>query len=115
MDFSYGRGVGLRVYADGQEIVSAPRLERVTANLPQTAGGWRKYEKNPIIGGQYGTVFDIAVLKERSKYRMWGSWRPKKASHSSKARTGFTGASLRSFLARTAKRLGRPTSTVRPL
>jgi predicted GH43/DUF377 family glycosyl hydrolase len=69
----------LHVYADGLEIASSPRLERVTANLPQTGGGWRKYEKNPIIGGQYGTVFDIAVLKEGPKYRLWGSWRPRRS------------------------------------
>ncbi len=75
----YHRGAGLHVYADGLEIASSPRLERVTANLPQTGGGWRKYEKNPIIGGQYGTVFDIAVLKEGPKYRLWGSWRPRRS------------------------------------
>jgi predicted GH43/DUF377 family glycosyl hydrolase len=48
--------------------------------LPQTTAGWRKYEGNPLIGGgTLGTVFDIAVLRENGKYRMWGSWRPKRS------------------------------------
>lgn len=52
---------------------------RPTAKLPRTVGGWQKYGQNPIIGGQYGTVFDVAVLKEGRKYRMWASWRPKQS------------------------------------
>jgi len=44
-----------------------------------SAGGWLKYEKNPVLGGQYGTCFDIAVLREGDVYRMWVSWRPKKS------------------------------------
>ena len=75
----YHKGKGLRVFAGGEEIASAPGLQRLTAKLPETAGGWRKYDGNPIIGGQYGTVFDIAVLREGGRYRMWGSWRPKKS------------------------------------
>jgi len=75
----YHKGAGLHVFADGERIASSPRLGRLTANLPQTSGGWRKYENNPIIGGQYGTVFDVAVLREDPVYRMWGSWRAKKS------------------------------------
>jgi beta-1,2-mannobiose phosphorylase / 1,2-beta-oligomannan phosphorylase len=44
-----------------------------------TSAGWRKYESNPVIGGKLGTVFDVTVLKEGNKYRMWASWRPKKS------------------------------------
>ena len=29
------------------------------------------------MGGKYGTCFDVSVLKEDSRYRMWLSWRPK--------------------------------------
>jgi DUF1680 family protein len=46
---------------------------------PETAGGWKKFEGNPIMGGKYGTCFDVAVLREADRYRMWLSWRPKKA------------------------------------
>jgi predicted GH43/DUF377 family glycosyl hydrolase len=76
----YRKGRGLRVFADGQEIGSAPVLQWMTANLPETTAGWRKSEHNPLIGGgKLGTVFDVAVLYEGGKHRMWGSWRPKRS------------------------------------
>lgn len=45
----------------------------------ETAAGWVKYAKNPVLGGDLGTCFDISVLKEGETYRMWFSWRPKKS------------------------------------
>ena len=45
----------------------------------ETSGGWKKFEGNPVMGGKYGTCFDISVLREGDKYRMWLSWRPKKS------------------------------------
>jgi predicted GH43/DUF377 family glycosyl hydrolase len=45
----------------------------------ETAGGWVKYEKNPVLGGDLGTCFDVSVLREGGNYRMWFSWRPKKS------------------------------------
>ncbi|HLH52841.1 MAG TPA: hypothetical protein VKY92_04420 [Verrucomicrobiae bacterium] len=45
----------------------------------ETAGGWRKYEKNPVLGGSLGTCFDVALIKDGGSYRMWFSWRPKKS------------------------------------
>jgi predicted GH43/DUF377 family glycosyl hydrolase len=45
----------------------------------ETAGGWRKYEKNPVLGGGLGTCFDVSVLRDGEKYRMWFSWRPKQS------------------------------------
>jgi predicted GH43/DUF377 family glycosyl hydrolase len=44
-----------------------------------TGGGWVKYDKNPVLGGQYGTCFDVTLLKEGGTYRMWVSWRPRKS------------------------------------
>lgn len=44
-----------------------------------TSAGWMKYEGNPVLGGKYGTCFDISVLRETNGYRMWLSWRPKKS------------------------------------
>jgi beta-1,2-mannobiose phosphorylase / 1,2-beta-oligomannan phosphorylase len=41
--------------------------------------GWTKYKGNPVLGGQYGTCFDICVLRESGKFRMWVSWRPKQS------------------------------------
>src|ERR1700746_2136738 len=49
------------------------------ADSAETAGGWRKYEGNPVLGGSLGTCFDVALLREGTKYRMWFSWRPKKS------------------------------------
>jgi len=37
---------------------------------PGTAGGWVKYEKNPVLGGALGTCFDVSVLRDGGKYRM---------------------------------------------
>lgn len=45
----------------------------------EVQGGWRKYSGNPVLGGEYGTIFDICVLRERDGFRMWVSWRPKKS------------------------------------
>jgi predicted GH43/DUF377 family glycosyl hydrolase len=43
----------------------------------QAAGGWEKHPANPVLGGGYGTCFDVSVLKDGDKFRMWFSWRPK--------------------------------------
>jgi len=45
----------------------------------ETAAGWRKYDKNPVLGGELGTCFDIVVLKEEDIFRMYFSWRPQKS------------------------------------
>lgn len=44
--------------------------------MRETSGGWVKFENNPVLGGELGTVFDISVLKEGDLFRMWFSWRP---------------------------------------
>jgi predicted GH43/DUF377 family glycosyl hydrolase len=55
----------------------------------QTTAGWTKYEGNPVLGGQYGTCFDISVLKDGDIYRMWLSWRPKKSVALVESRDGL--------------------------
>lgn len=40
-----------------------------------TRGGWKKYEGNPVLGGKYGTCFDISVLEEGDTIKMYFSWR----------------------------------------
>lgn len=84
----YGKGKGLSVYADGQRISDSESLQRVIGTLPvsaqtsaseKAAAGWKKFEGNPVMGGKYGTCFDVAVLREPANYRMWLSWRPKKS------------------------------------
>ena len=46
---------------------------------PETSAGWVKSAANPVLGGKLGTCFDVALLREGDKYRMWFSWRPKKS------------------------------------
>ncbi len=86
----YGKGAGLRVFADGKQVATSEKLSQVSADLPQiagpdwkreTAGGWAKSPHNPVLGGGLGTCFDVSVLKETEadKFRMWFSWRPRKS------------------------------------
>jgi beta-1,2-mannobiose phosphorylase / 1,2-beta-oligomannan phosphorylase len=48
-----------------------------SAAAAETTAGWVKHPGNPVLGGKLGTCFDISVLREGEKYRMWFSWRPK--------------------------------------
>ena len=50
-----------------------------SAGTAETAAGWQKLETNPALGGDLGTCFDVSVLKDGDKFRMWFSWRPKAA------------------------------------
>jgi predicted GH43/DUF377 family glycosyl hydrolase len=77
----YGQGKGLRIFADGRQIAQTPSLQRLPASLPPagTSAGWRKHKRNPVLGGDLGTCFDVAMLRENGTYRMWFSWRPKKS------------------------------------
>lgn len=46
----------------------------------ETAGGWKKYGYNPVLGGDLGTIFDISVLHDRpGDFEMYCSWRPKRS------------------------------------
>jgi hypothetical protein len=54
-----------------------------------TAAGWQKYEKSPVLGGSLGTCFDVSVLREDGKYRMWFSWRPKQSVALTESEDGF--------------------------
>ncbi len=59
-------------------LLCAPLLAHAQS-VPETTAGWAKSPANPIMGGKYGTCFDIAVLKEGESYRMWLSWRPQRS------------------------------------
>jgi len=55
-----------------------------------TSGGWVKYEKSPVLGGDLGTVFDVSVLdKTDGSYKMYCSWRPKKSIALSESLNGL--------------------------
>jgi predicted GH43/DUF377 family glycosyl hydrolase len=82
LHYAKRNGQGLRIFADGKEIAASEKLARVTGRLPQpapleTSAGWKKFAGNTVMGGKYGTCFDMSVLREGKTYRMWLSWRPK--------------------------------------
>jgi predicted GH43/DUF377 family glycosyl hydrolase len=58
-------------------------------DINSTKAGWVKYSGNPVLGGDYGTCFDISVLKEGDGYRMWFSWRPRASVALVKSKDGF--------------------------
>jgi predicted GH43/DUF377 family glycosyl hydrolase len=73
---------GAFLHAD--EAGPRPNAQPASAAVAQlavaaSAGGWTKYVHNPVMGGKYGTCFDISVLKDGDTYRMWLSWRPKQS------------------------------------
>jgi beta-1,2-mannobiose phosphorylase / 1,2-beta-oligomannan phosphorylase len=45
----------------------------------EISGGWAKSASNPVLGGKLGTCFDVSLLKDDGRYRMWFSWRPRKS------------------------------------
>jgi len=55
----------------------------------ETVSGWVKYEQNPVLGGNFGTIFDISVLREADGYSMWSSWRPEKSIALSTSKDGL--------------------------
>ena len=63
------------------------RMDAQSTNSP--IAGWTKYSGNPVLGGNYGTCFDISVLKENEGYRMWFSWRPKASVALVESKDGF--------------------------
>ncbi len=59
-------------------------------SFPETNGGWKKYEGNPVLGDEkLGTCFDVLVLKDGDEYVMHFSWRPKKALAMSRSKDGI--------------------------
>jgi len=49
-------------------ILKVDSLQRIKGKLSQktveTSAGWFKYENNPVLGGDLGTCFDVALLRE---------------------------------------------------
>lgn len=45
----------------------------------ETSAGWVKSPHNPVLGGKLGTCFDVSLLEEAGRLRMWFSWRPRKS------------------------------------
>lgn len=64
-------------------------LVLLTSCVRQSSAGWSKYSGNPVLGGQYGTCFDVSVLHDNGAYRMWVSWRPQKSIALVESTDGF--------------------------
>ncbi len=82
----YRQGKGLHVFVDGKAVVTNEQLGKIEVEMPPPAGnyretnaGWKKYEGNPVLGGDLGTCFDVSLMREAATYRMWFSWRPEKS------------------------------------
>ena len=69
----------LLVFLLGSISFCAVAADEPEAGQSETTAGWVKHPRNPVFGGDLGTCFDVSVLKEGGKYRMWFSWRPKKS------------------------------------
>ena len=66
---------------------------------PQTAGGWVKYENNPVIlYSEYGTIFDVTMIKDDDLYKMWLSWRPKRSIAYTESKDGINWSELKVVL-----------------
>ena len=64
--------------------------KKQNGSLPETAGGWIKYEKNPVLGGDLGTIFDVSLLHEGpGDFQMYCSWRPRRSIALSTSRDGL--------------------------
>lgn len=63
------------------KTILAAALALAATALPAKDNGWKKYEKNPVLGSpELGTCFDVNVIKEGTKkFNMYFSWRPMKA------------------------------------
>jgi predicted GH43/DUF377 family glycosyl hydrolase len=52
-------------------------------------GGWRKYEKNPVILPHWGETFDPSINKLPDRYRLYYSWRQVRSIACSDSFDGF--------------------------
>ena len=72
-----------------------------------TTGGWVKAIENPVLGPEYGTTFDIHVIKEEHKYRMWFSWRDVRLIAHTISDDGIHCSSTKKFVAKKLRLLSR--------
>jgi predicted GH43/DUF377 family glycosyl hydrolase len=77
-------------------LLAAPSLlaglgatETMRETAVETTAGWVKYQGNPVLGGALGTCFDVSLLEEKGRYRMWFSWRPRKSLALVESRDGI--------------------------
>jgi predicted GH43/DUF377 family glycosyl hydrolase len=79
----------LALSALGAVLWPTARAGEPDQQATETAAGWVKSPRNPVLGGDLGTCFDVSVLKEGDTYRMWFSWRPRKSIALVESRDGI--------------------------
>jgi predicted GH43/DUF377 family glycosyl hydrolase len=71
---------GLFLTAGGTDAEQrGPQPSSIPAGSAGTSADWHKYAGNPVLGGALGTCFDVTLLQEGGRYRLWFSWRPKES------------------------------------
>ena len=60
-------------------VLSGIANSAFSADTAETSAGWQKLDANPVLGEDLGTCFDVSVLRDGGKFRMWFSWRPQNA------------------------------------
>ncbi len=63
----------------GSSLGTTSRAGEQDQPKTETAAGWAKSPRSPVLGGDLGTCFDVSALKEGGACRTWFSWRPKKS------------------------------------
>ena len=70
------------------------------------ANGFRKCHDNPVLGPGIGACFDVSVLFDQGRYRMWFSWRPHKAIAYVESSDGVAWSGRPKILIKPRSRLG---------
>jgi len=79
--------------------ISLLLCSQVFAQETETSAGWQKYENNPVIlYSDYGTIFDVTMLKDDDLYRMWLSWRPRRSIAYTESKDGINWTELKVVL-----------------
>jgi len=60
----------------GEENAGKLSQEKTMDGQSGFSSEWLKYEHNPVLGGELGTCFDVAALRETDRYLLYFSWRP---------------------------------------
>ena len=76
-------------YTSAQRIAFYDCPENKKHYLYSTRGGWVKEPSNPVLGGKFGTCFDMSLLKENGIYKMWFSWRPERSIAYTESKDGM--------------------------
>lgn len=79
----YSHGAGLTLFVDGTRAAHRNDLGEINFMLPPDPSQasikpepWQKHPE-PVLGGNLGTCFDVCVLQDEGRYKMYFSWRPK--------------------------------------